>query len=364
MEIADAQGNRALLHDLSRQVGFHLCGVAPVELGSSHIDAWSNWITRGHHGQMRYMERAERADIKQLAPWVKSVICVGLNYSLPEEQPGAPSGTVSLYAQGKDYHDVMKQKMEQLVEALRRELLRQSHSEFKAKIYVDTGAILERAYAEAAGLGWIGKNTCLINQQRGSWFFLGEILTNLEFASEEPVPDRCGTCTRCLDACPTGAFTAPYQLDARKCISYQTIELRGSIPEEDRAGIKGHIFGCDICQQVCPWNSSPKHGAAGSNPLPDFLPLPVFKSVGNSLLETLAQLSPEDFASEFSESPIRRTKYQGLLRNVAVALGNVGAESAVPALQNLAGNGDLVVREHAHWAMERIASRANPREAS
>jgi len=363
MKIPDPQGSRALLYDLARQMGFDLCGVAGVELGNSHVEAWRNWITRGHHGQMRYMERVERADLKQLAPWAKSLICLGLNYRLPDDELAVPSEVISIYAQGKDYHNVMKNKMERLVDALRVELLSQGKFELEAKVYVDTGAILERAYAEAAGIGWIGKNTCLINQQQGSWFFLGELLTNLELPLEEPVPDRCGTCTRCLDACPTGAFIAPYQLDARKCISYQTIELRGTIPEEDRAGINGHIFGCDICQDVCPWNSSHKRRAVATHE-PDFLPLPIFKSEANSLLETLAQLGPEDFTSKFSESPIRRTKYQGLLRNAAVALGNIGAESALPALRTIARSRDPVISEHANWAIERITSRANPREAS
>jgi epoxyqueuosine reductase len=358
MNGSGTNNSRALIYDAAREAGFDLCGVAPVELERLHVDAWRNWIAEGRHGEMTYMERDARADLRQLAPWAKSVICVGLNYWLPEEQRGGPSDTISMYAQGQDYHEVMKAKMLRLVDTLKQRLLEQ-RIEFDAKVYVDTGAILERAYAEAAGLGWIGKNTCLINQQRGSWFFLGEILTSLELPPELPAPDRCGTCTRCLDACPTGAFIAPYQLDARKCISYQTIELRGTIPEQDRAGIGSHIFGCDICQDVCPWNTHEKRATAATNQQADFLPIAVLRSESHTLLENFAQVDAEEFKKEFAGSPIKRTKHQGFLRNVAVALGNVGTESSLPVLQNLADGANTVVSEHANWAIKRIVARCN-----
>jgi epoxyqueuosine reductase len=348
MNAIGTNSSRALIYDAAREAGFDLCGVAPVELERSHVDAWRNWIAEGRQGQMAYMERDARADLRRLAPWAKSVICLGLNYWLPAEQRGVPSETISIYAQGHDYHEVMKAKMLRLVETLKQQLLGEG-VEFEAKVYVDTGAILERAYAEAAGLGWIGKNTCLINQQRGSWFFLGEILTSLELPPEVPAPDRCGTCTRCLDACPTGAFIAPYQLDARKCISYQTIELRGPVPEPDRAGIGGHIFGCDICQDVCPWNSR-----ATATKTAEFVPLEILRESAVGPLTRLAALGLTEFKQAFHDSPITRSKHQGLLRNVAVAMGNTADEQMLPALEILQASGDELVAEHAQWALRRV----------
>jgi epoxyqueuosine reductase len=344
-----ASGLRALVYDAARQVGFDLCGIAPVDLPGEHVQRWGQWLAAGRHGNMGWMTRPEHGDLRKLVPWVKSVICLGLNYWHPEEQRGVPSGLISVYAQGQDYHDVMKRKMGRLLDALFQQLPAGFEAGFEAKIYIDTGPILERAYATAAGLGWIGKNTCLINEQRGSWFFLGEILTSLELPPESPPPDRCGTCTACLDACPTGAFVAPYQLDARKCISYQTIELRGTIPEADRPGLGTHIFGCDICQDVCPWN-----GRSRPTTVAEFLPLEVLTRNSGATLEQLAQLSHTEFKQDFRSSAIKRTKHQGLLRNAAVALGNAGDASALPALEHLAAADDPVISEHARWAIAQL----------
>ncbi|MSO19477.1 MAG: tRNA epoxyqueuosine(34) reductase QueG [Acidobacteria bacterium] len=351
---------RAIILDAAHRAGFDLAGIAPVDLEGKHVEGWREWIDHGRHGEMRYMERSERADLRRLLPSVKSVICLGLNYypaGSPEDSPVAgkekPPGGISVYAQGRDYHLVMTERMEALLADMRASL----PFPFEAKSYVDTGPILERAYAETAGLGWIGKNTCLINQQVGSWFFLGEILTSLEIPPDTPPLDRCGTCTACLDACPTGAFVAPYQLDARLCISYLTIELRGSIPEPMREQIDQHVFGCDICQDVCPWNRR-----AAASTVAEFLPLPIFTDESEGLLQKLARLGPEEFRGHFASSPIKRSKHQGFLRNVAVALGNLGGNSgdtdSLPVLNSLRSNADPVIAEHAEWAIQKIERRA------
>jgi epoxyqueuosine reductase len=226
----------------------------------------------------------------------------------------------------------------------------------ETKVYVDTGPLLERTLATMAGLGWIAKNTCLINEGVGSWFFLGEILTNLDLAHDMPPPDRCGTCTNCLDACPTGALTKPYVLDATRCISYHTIEAKGAIPESRRAELGRHIFGCDICQDVCPWNRHSRvTQLAAFQPRP--LPLPAAEppeTAFNPSLERLAEMKDSEFQAYFRGSPIRRTKYRGLLRNVAVAMGNSGDEKFRPILERLATHDDPIIQEHARWALGRL----------
>jgi epoxyqueuosine reductase len=259
-------------------------------------------------GEMRYLtdRRAEvRRDVRNLLPSAKSVICVGKLYNTPDPPRGAGDARISRYAWGKDYHVTMR-------EALARMVARLSEIEdFEWKICVDTAPLLERSFARQAGLGWIGKNTCLINEPLGSWFFLGEIITSLDLEPGSPPPDRCGSCTRCIEACPTDAIVAEgdgFKLDARRCISYLTIELRGPIPEELRAGVGDHVFGCDICQDVCPWNARAPVTAD-----PDLAGSPV-------TLDTLAKLSPEAFRERFKDSPIARATYSGLMRNVAVAL--------------------------------------------
>jgi epoxyqueuosine reductase len=213
--------------------------------------------------------------------------------------------------------------------------------------YVDTGPIVERVYAKYAGVGWIGKNTCIINQKKGSWLFLGVILTSLELAPDLPAPDRCGTCTRCLDACPTDAFIAPHQLDSNKCIAYLTIEKRGSIPEDLRVGIGRHVFGCDICQDVCPWNRK-----APASIAPEFESRP---GLVNPALAWIAEMNAEEFRETFRGSPIRRTKRVGLRRNVAVAMGNSGNRDFLPILEEMATDEDETVAESARWAKDRLS---------
>ena len=282
-----------------------------------------------------------RTDPRLLLPSARSIICVGKLYNRAElrstEWAGRDSGWVSRYAWGEDYHDVVRTGLEQLARKL--------GNQHEWKICVDTAPLLERSYAREAGLGWIGKNTCLINQDIGSWVFLGEILTSLELESDSPPADRCGTCTRCIDACPTQAIAPDgYEIDARRCIPYFTIELRGSVPLDMRAGIGQHVFGCDICQDVCPWN---RRAPVAEDPAfePRHFAPP---------LENLAALSADEFREKFHSSPIQRAKYSGFLRNVAIAMGNSGLEKFREPLERLAAFPDEVVAEHARWALSRI----------
>jgi len=281
-----------------------------------------------------------RADPRRLLASARSIICVGKLYNGPQPYSTAFDSTelawVSRYAWGDDYHDVLRTGLERLA--------RELGSDHEWRVCVDTAPLLERSYARQAGLGWIGKNTCLINEPLGSWFFLGELLTSLEIEPNAPPPDRCGTCTRCIDACPTSALT-PYELDARLCISYFTIELRGPIPEQHRAAIGRHVFGCDICQDVCPWN---RRAPLTSDPA--FAPREFAPP-----LEKLAALSEEEFRTIFRGSAVKRTKYTGFLRNVAIAMGNSGNPKFWPVLERLAASECEVVREAALRGLPNIA---------
>jgi epoxyqueuosine reductase len=296
-------------------------------------------------GAMGYLtdRRADlREDPRILLPSARSVICVGKLYNGPQPYSTAFTDSerawISRYAWGDDYHDWMRTALQRL--ALR---LSEHAGPFEYKICVDTAPLLERAYARHAGLGWIGKNTCLIHQGQGSWFFLGELLVSLEVPPDSPPPDRCGTCTRCIDACPTAALK-PYELDARLCISYFTIELRGAIPEEHRADMGPNVFGCDICQDVCPWN---RRAPVTSETV--FAPRKTMPR-----LEKLAALSEEEFREIFRGSPVKRARYSGFLRNVAVAMGSLGLEKFRVPLERLAASADEIVSEHARWALERL----------
>ena len=341
----------ARARELAREAGFDLVGVASAR-APAELAFFAEWVGRGHAGEMGYLTRqvAKRSDLRAAFPWARSIVCVGLQYDTPHAySTDAPDdrGWISRYAWGDDYHDVMKAMLDRLVERLREEA-----GPFQARAYVDTGPIVERAWAAAAGLGAWGKNTCLLHPEHGSWFFLGEVVTELELTPDAPRTDMCGSCTACLDACPTGALPAPYVLDATRCLSYLTIELKGSIPEDKRAGLGRHVFGCDICQDVCPWNRKREaHGGPAFEPRPDgYAPD----------LAALAALDDEAFRERFRKSPVKRTKRRGLLRNVAVALGNSGDPAHLPILTNLARDEDPVVREHAEWARARLTSRSAP----
>jgi epoxyqueuosine reductase len=336
---------------LALEVGFDLAGIAspdaPAEL--AHFGAW---LARGYAGEMAYLtsQAERRSDLRTAFPWARSVLCVGLQYDTPgpySTEAPAGRGWIARYAWGDDYHDVMGRMLERLRQGLEAEA-----GPFQSRSYVDTGPIVERAYAAAAGLGAWGKNTCLLHPEHGSWFFLGELVIDLALPSDAPRTDMCGSCTACLDACPTGAFPAPYVLDATRCISYLTIELKGAIPEDQRAGLGRHAFGCDICQDVCPWNRKRRrHGPAAFEARPG-LQAPE--------LDELAGLDAAGFAERFRRSPVKRARRRGLLRNVAVALGNAGGPSARPALERLARDEDPLVREHATWALERLDARGTP----
>ena len=337
---------------LARDCGFDLAGVTTAA-PAAEAGYYNEWLAQGYAGEMGYLQgrRAEmRGDVRTLLPSARSVICLGLVYNTPWPYSTARSDDekawISRYAWGDDYHDVLNAKMRELVQSLL------ASAAFDWKICADTSPLLERAYAQRAGLGWIGHNTCLINQQIGSWVFLAEILTSLDLEPDAPALFRCGTCRRCIDACPTAALVPTgrsegpaFALDARQCISYWTIELRGAIPSEQRDHNGAHVFGCDICQDVCPWNrrAAVTADAAFAPRLDDQPPL-----------EQLASLTAVEFDEIFRASPVRRARYSGFLRNVAVAMGASGRTQFLPTLERLAAHADPLVREHAGWALHRL----------
>jgi len=336
------------------ELGFDLIGVAPAQR-ALRADAYAHWVNAGHAGEMAYMTRdvARRQNPQQVMPEARSLIAVGLSHytiDLPDHIKHDPSrGLIARYAWGIDYHDVLTPRLRQLRDFIQNE----TRHKINSRVYVDTGAVLERDFAEQAGLGFTGKNTCLIHPQIGSWIFLGEILVDVELDYDEPIANiGCGTCTRCLVACPTDAFVAPYVLDARRCISYYTIELKGSIPRELRTLMGNRIFGCDDCQDVCPWPqrfAQPTHERS-------FHPIDTDRAAPKLL--DLIRLTPEQFKGRFNGTPLLRAKRRGLLRNVAVALGNWGDEAAVPALIDALNDAEPLVRGHAAWALGEINTSA------
>ena len=344
--VAEALSLEQLIKAQACGLGFDLAGITslgPMETAA----AFETWVACGYAGEMDYLPRgtAKRRDSRLPVPGTTSAIVVGLDYG-----GRSPSGPIARYARGDDYHDIMFGKLEELHEWLEGEFGRP----VAGKAYVDTGPLLERDLARRAGLGWFGKNTNLINPDLGSFFFIGALLVDLDLHPDTPFEaDRCGTCTRCLDACPTGAFVEPRLLDATRCISYLTIELKGAIPEDLRSQIGTHIYGCDVCQDVCPYNIK----FAQELREPAFAPR---AAIGNrdaqSLARELLAMDDDDFRAAFSGSPMKRAKRRGLLRNAAVVLGNIGDEGDKAALAVAANNLDPLVREHAEWALEQIES--------
>ncbi len=394
------------INDRARAAGFDLCGVAPVHGESAHsanstdpeafeeLRHLPEWLAHGYAGEMKYLYDSRRGDPRLVMEGARSLIVVALNYNAPqplsinrssvlsrEEGRGAatesPRGWISRYAWGDDYHEVIQEKLKGMIAEMRA----QFPEPFEARSYVDTGPIIERVAAKYAGLGWLAKNTCLINSRLGSWLFLGVIVTTMELGAsleggQAPPADLCGSCTRCLDACPTQAFPEPYVLDARRCISYLTIELRGSIPEELRPQMGAAVIGCDICQDVCPWNrkapvtsvfafqprevsetgidASVEDDREGSNDGTRF-------SLLWPELEWLAGLSQQEFSAIFRRSAVKRAKWRGLVRNACVALGNSGVEKGAAAyprvirvLDRLASSDDSLIAEHAKWARAQL----------
>ena len=327
---------------------FDLCGIAPAA-NFAELEFLHEWIARGYHGDMQYMARNadRRADVRAVLPSARSVIVLGTVYNSSQpysaEYRDPSRAAIARYAWGDDYHVVIEQRMQRLVESIR-----EVAGVFEHRAYVDTGPVQERVYAQYAGIGWIGKNTCLINSKLGSWVFLSAIITALDLEPDGRALDHCGRCTLCIDACPTGAITAPYQLDARRCISYMTIETKGSIPAEHRAAIGEHAYGCDICQDVCPWNRRAAVSADGPWQPRDGLAFP-------SLL-SLWERSDDDLRRLLKGSPMKRAGVRRLRRNLAVALGNSGDGAAAASLSGSAEEtaADPLVREHVAWAVEKL----------
>lgn len=357
----------ALVKQAAQDAGFELAGIAPIR-AFSELEHFPKWIAAGHAGEMKYMEARDeagglkRASLRSVAPWARSVIVCAINYNTAQPHStkvqNADRGWISRYAWSQeDYHKAVMRRLRAVEERLREACSRPfakdakewgTHDEIQTRCYVDTGPLVERVYAKYAGVGWIGKNTCILNQKMGSWLFLGVILTSLELKVDLPAPDRCGTCTRCIEACPTDALIAPYQLDSNRCISYLTIEKRGAIAEEMRAGMGRHVFGCDICQDVCPWNRKAPHTTA-----PEFQ---AREGLVNPALEWLAEMSAEEFRENFRGSPIRRAKRSGLRRNAAIAMGNSRERRFVSVLEKLAVDEDGDVAESARWALGKLST--------
>ncbi|HWZ43266.1 MAG TPA: tRNA epoxyqueuosine(34) reductase QueG [Candidatus Saccharimonadales bacterium] len=354
---------------------FDLAGVASVRAEDlPELEAFPEWIEAGHAGEMKYLEKRtdtgklRRASLQHAAPWARSVIVCAMNYNTDvpysTEVRDPARGWISRYALGpQDYHSSLLPRLRQVEAAVVQaatvnyptqetalpEMTTAQAPAPKTWCYVDTGPVIERVYAKYAGIGWIGKNTCIIHPKLGSWVFLGVILTSLEIAADLPAPDRCGSCTRCIDACPTQALIAPGKMDARRCIAYLTIEKRGEIPEEFRDDVGHQVFGCDICQDVCPWNNK-----SGNAPAATTLEFQASERLVHPELAWLAGMTQEEFSQTFRGSPVKRTKFSGMKRNVAVAMGNSGNREFLPALERLAADQDATVAEHARWAIEKI----------
>jgi epoxyqueuosine reductase len=353
---------------------FDLAGivdVAPHRDEPEELNYFREWIARGHAGEMEYLKRRsesgelQRANIHAALPWARTVIVCVANYAssttLSTQEAESDRGWIARYAitgngsgSPTDYHSVLLERMRRMEDELHARLDTECGA-FTSRSYVDTGPIVERVFARHAGVGWIGKNTCLIHPELGSWLFLGVIVTSLELEEEFPEPlqlqpDRCGSCTRCIEACPTNALDGNYGMDASRCISYLTIEKRGPIDDELREGIGRQVFGCDICQDVCPWNErAARRGHYGCDP-----ELKPRGALVNPSLEWLGSLTAEDFRRLFRGSPVERAKFRGLQRNVAIAMGNSGEEKYLPQLKEWVGANDAVIAEAAQWAAGRI----------
>lgn len=329
-------------------VGFDLCGIAPAA-GFPELRYLREWLDRGYHGEMHYLARNadRRADVRAVLPGARAVIMLGTLYNADRpystEVEAPETAAIARYAWGDDYHEVIGRRMTELIAALGRVA-----GPFESRPYVDTGPVQERVYAKYAGLGWIGKNTCLINQDLGSWLFLSVIITDLPLVADAPATDHCGRCTLCIDACPTGALVAPYQLDSRRCISYLTIENKGAVPEEQRDAIGRHAYGCDICQDVCPWN-----GKAAISLAEPWQPRAQLDGAG---LLDLWRMRDDELRSALKGSPMKRAGVRRLRRNLAVAIGNMSDPSAADVLRSSPEETaqDPLVQEHVAWAVGKL----------
>ena len=369
----------------AEEAGFELSGMVAIPpAGFAELEHFPAWIHAGNAGEMEYLKarneqgELKRAAIGNFAPWAKSVIVCAINYNTAKpystEVHDPLRGWISRYAwagdpqkhKATDYHDAVLARLRRVEALLHQHAAESGEQSVQSRCYVDTGPLVERVYAKYAGIGWLAKNTCLINQAHGSWLFLGTIITSLDLhegggaASLAVPPDRCGSCTRCIEACPTDALVAPYKMDASRCIAYLTIEKRGDIPEEFRDRMGNNIFGCDICQDVCPWNGRAQANSGVVGKAPRTIPVTqaeeftAQEDLVAPPLEWLAKMSREEFNQRFRGSPMKRAKYAGLRRNLAVALGNSGVTSLRPLLEELAGDEDTVVAEHARWALQKF----------
>jgi len=356
---------KAVIRQRALNLGFDDCRFTSAVAPAS-TEQFQKWIAGKQHGEMAWLERnaEKRIDPQRVLPGARSAICLAASYAshwerwrlagerdfkakqLAGETPALP-GIIARYARFDDYHDVLGERLKQLTQFLN-EL---GGADTRSLWYVDTGPVLERDFAQRAGLGFVGKHTNLISRKLGNWIFLAEILTTLELEPETPEQNHCGKCTRCITACPTNAITAPFELDARKCISYLTIELKGSIPVELRPAIGNRIFGCDDCLAACPWNRFAREG--------NLMKAHARKDLEQPDLIELLQLDEAGFKSRFAGTPILRTKRRGLVRNVCVALGNIGDTSSLPHLQKAARDIESLIAEHAHWAINQIARATN-----
>ncbi len=341
---------KSALRVAAAEAGFDLCGFAAAG-PPSHGEALRGWIARGDAAGMDYLERglAKRLDPALILGGVRTIISLGIRYAPPPAPPfdwrRELRGRIAAYAVGRDYHDVLRKRLKGFTAALRELVPGVGH-----RTYVDSGPVLERDWAAAAGIGWFGKNTNLLHRAHGSWFFLAEVLTTADIEPDGPAEEHCGTCTTCLADCPTGALEPGYRLDARRCISYWTIEHRGAIPEAMREGLGNWVFGCDVCQEVCPWNEKQRPPAPPDERYTPYLP-------------DLLALDDERFREHFRGSAVRRARREGLARNVAVVLGNTGNPEAVAALGRcLSSDPSPLVRVHAAWALGRIGGDDAARE--
>ncbi len=347
-----AMGLTEWVKDYAHALGFDLVGIAPA-VRPPHAESLLRWLQAGYAGTMDYMERTAdlRTDPTKLLPTARSAVVVGLNYT----PPALPETDyrIARYALGEDYHTVIRQKLERLLNALQA-----IHPEVEGRICVDSAPVLERDLAWLAGLGWYGKNTCLINTHRGSYFFIGVVLLSIELEYDHPVFGGCGNCRKCLDACPTGALVDAYQLDARRCISYLTIELKEGIPTELRKLMGEWLFGCDICQEVCPFNHPRPHQPLRAKPTqePSLQPRPL-----TSLREILA-MDEATFAERFRGTPLKRAKWHGIIRNALIVAGNSGNPDYLPLVERYCHHPDPMLREHAEWARQRLKERVTQSE--
>ena len=340
-----ACGVKEQLVALAHNLGFDLCRVA-VCVTPPHAEAFRAWLADGRAGEMAWLERNEhrRTNPQEVLPGARSMIVLAMSYWHEKQgiEDEKARGRIAQYAWGDDYHDVIEKKLRTLDEWL-------TASGGRQRCYVDTGPVLERDFAALAGAGWQGKSTMLIHPKLGTWFFLAEILSTLELPPDPPMSDHCGKCTRCITACPTGAITSPHQLDARRCVSYLTIENKGPIPEEFRAAMGDRIYGCDDCLTACPWNRFATLSRESSFAAREY--------VHGWALRDFLRLDDDGFRQLFRRSPIKRIKRRGFLRNVCVALGNVGTVDDLPALEQAAHDPEPLIAEHAQWAIARLKSR-------